>query len=339
MNAEELLQRLQKSKPLSQKRTAKVVSSRLNSESCFIIAQTESKPDATDSSPEGNWKRRKNEIIASLQRIQGKEMTSEEERKVTTKTIDIKKEEMLMNVQLMNGEIPKTYQDLLTRFKVADIFLKRNAPRLSRLNDINNYMVLSDCKLSFTEKHVQSIVFLYPYSEKDVFVAYILGRTHPKIPTDHSILTLKIPIDKKATSVKDQVLSFLGSSRNLSGVFTSMKEEGRKDVLEERYDLLERHVKGYIDQQYKEYLERNEIKAPEKGRVASFTMKELGEMPLGELPPPIVLQVKSAKNALEELKRDVDKAVGSLLKGLLDRSKRINCHLYLHGNRKDFERA
>lgn len=218
---------------------------------------------------------------------------------------------MLMNLQLMNGEIPRIYKDLLSRFKVADIFLRRNIPRFSKLTDINNYMVLSDCKLSFTEKHVQNIVFLYAYSEEDDknHIVYIMGRTQPKIPTEHSILTLKLPSGSKKMSVKDQLLSFMGSSRDLSGVFTNMTEEERKDILQERYDNLEQHMIKYIDKQYKEYLQREEKKGPEKGRDIGFTMKELGEIPLGEIPSPIILSVKSAKVALEEMKHDVDKAV------------------------------
>ena len=218
---------------------------------------------------------------------------------------------MLMNLQLMNGEIPRIYQDLLSRFKVADIFLRRNIPRFSKLTDINNYMVLSDCKLSFTEKHVQNIVFLYSYSEEEdtIKIAYILGRTQPKIPTEHSILTLKLPSGSKKKSVKDQLLSFMGSSRDLSGVFTNMTEEERKDILQERYHHMEHQIHEYIEKQYKNYLERQEKKGPEKGRDIGFTMKELGEIPLGEIPAPIVLSVKSAKVALEEMKHDVDKAV------------------------------
>lgn len=260
-----------------------------------------------ETSPEANWKRRKSEILTSLQKIQGKVIETAPDEKKKKEPINLNKEEMLMNVQLMNGEIPKTYQDLLLRFKVADIFLRRNHPRMSRINDVNNYMVLSDCKLSFTEKHVQNIVFLYSFSEK--VIAYILGRTHPKIPTEHSILTMKLPLEKKQSSVKDQVLTFLGSSRDLNDIFSAMHEEGRKDILQERYDCLEKHIQAYIDEQYQHFLEREEIKPPEKGRVAGFTMKELGEIPLGEIPPPIVVTVKSAKLVLEELQQDVEKAV------------------------------
>ena len=86
------------------------------------------------------------------------QLETQESQKEKTKNLN--KDEMLMNLQLMNGEIPRIYKDLLSRFKVADIFLRRNIPRFSKLTDINNYMVLSDCKLSFTEKHVQNIVFL-----------------------------------------------------------------------------------------------------------------------------------------------------------------------------------
>lgn len=219
-----------------------------------------------------------------------------------------------MNIELMNGEIPKIFKLLLNRFKIADIFLRKNHPRMSKLLDINNYMVLSDCKLSFNEIHVQNIVYLYPYTEVSdtPCIAYILGRTKPTIPTESSILMLKLPQENKS-SVKDQLLLLLGSSRNLNGVFSSMAEEERKDILQVRYDTLEKHIVAYIDAKYEEYVKRENVKPPEKGRLAGFTMKELGALPLGDIPPPILFVKKTAQTAIEEIKRDVEQAVFILL--------------------------
>ena len=78
----------------------------------------------------------------------------------------LNKEEVRMNLQLMRGEVPQVYKDLLLRFKVADIFLKQGGSKMTRLTDVNNYLSLSDIKMSFLEKHVQQIVFLYAFEEK-----------------------------------------------------------------------------------------------------------------------------------------------------------------------------
>ena len=178
------------------------------------------------------------------------------------------------------------------------------------LSNIHNYLILSDCKLSFLEDHVRSIVYLYAYGESDQ-EAYRMGRTKPKMATELSILTLRLPHVEKPTTVKDQIIDFLGSSRNLNGVFVAMKEEGRKtDLLKERSSQLKKHIEEYIDKQYAEYLERVGEKKPAEGRSPGFTMNELGEMPKGEIPPPLKYVEKTAEDRLKELQADVEKAVG-----------------------------
>ena len=215
-----------------------------------------------------------------------------------------------MNLQLMKGEVPQVYKDLLLRFKVADIFLKQSGSKMTRLTDVNNYLSLSDIKMSFLEKHVQQIVFLYAFEETadEEKVAYVMGRTKPRISTDLSILTLKLPQNDHG-SVKDQMVAFLGSSKNLSGVFTSLSEGERKDYLRDRYDKVDKHITDYIEHQYSGYLEREKLKPLAKGRVSGFTMKELGEIPLGEIPPPIKIYRESSNSILDMLKNDVHKAV------------------------------
>lgn len=309
MDPEELLKKLQQSKSYSQKRSSKSISPREHLLLFFIIENPLSDIKESESAPELSWKKRRNEILANLQKIQGKEIVKEEKVEEGEKeSKSLSNDEMLMNVELMNGELPKLYKSLLTRFKVADIFLRRNNPRMSKLTDIHNYMILSDCKLSFTEEHVQNIVYLYAFSEEAA--AYIMGRTRPKLPTEPSLLTMKLPqIQSPKPSVKDQIQLFLGSARNLNGVFTAMTEEERKDILQSRYERMEQQCKKYIDSRYQDYLEREKVKSPEKGRAVGFTMKELGEMPLGEIPPPIVFVQKTARSTLEEMQRDVDKAV------------------------------
>ena len=117
---------------------------------------------STDSA-ETNWKRRRNEILSSLSKIQG---TAVAPKPIEEKEQPLNKEEVRMNLQLMRGEVPQVYKDLLLRFKVADIFLKQGGSKMTRLTDVNNYLSLSDIKMSFLEKHVQQIVFLYAFEEK-----------------------------------------------------------------------------------------------------------------------------------------------------------------------------
>lgn len=261
--------------------------------------------------PEVSWKKRRDDILNSLNRIQGKKEVIPEV-KTETKKEPLNKEEIRMNLQLMNGEIPKILKDLLLRFKVADIFLKQSG-KMTRLTDVNNYLSLSDVKLSFLEKHVQQIVFLYGFEEEveEQKVAYVMGRTKPRISTDLSILTLKLP-QSDHDSVRDQMVTFLGSSRNLSGVFSSLNEEGRKDYLKDRYAQMDKHITDFVEKQYTRYLEKADLKPLPKGRVASFTMKELGEIPLGDIPPPIKIYRESTSSIMDLLKNDVNKAVRPL---------------------------
>lgn len=312
MDPEELLKKLRQSKSFSQKRSSKSISPRSYSLLLVIIGTISTENKDSEFAPELSWKKRRSEILENLQKIQGKEVGKDEKvEESENENKPLRNDEMLMNIELMNGEIPKVYKTLLARFKVADIFLRRNNPRMSKLTDIHNYMILSDCKLSFTEEHVQNIVYLYAFSEE--VAAYVLGRTRPKIPTEPSLLTLKLPQTQSGKpSVKDQIQLFLGSTRDLNGVFSAMTGvTDEKDLLQSRYERMEQQCKKYIDSRYQAYLEREEVKAPEKGRAAGFTMKELGEMPLGEIPPPVLFVKKTARSTLEEMQRDVDKAVGA----------------------------
>ena len=79
---------------------------------------------------------------------------------------------------------------------------------------------------------MRSIVYLFAYKETEVdrMEAYRMGRTKPKLATELSILTLRLPHVEKPSSIQDQLINFLGSSRNLNGVFVAMKEEGRNSL-------------------------------------------------------------------------------------------------------------
>lgn len=178
------------------------------------------------------------------------------------------------------------------------------------LSNIHNYLVLSDCKLSFLEKHVQNIIYLFAYKEEkeEKQKSYVMGRTVPKLPTERSVLMLKLPTADASTSTKDQLLSFLSSSKNLSGVFATMKEEERKaDTLHERTSQLKQHICDYISDQYEDYLVRSGAKRPDTGRAVGFTMSELGEMPEGEIPPPVAYQAKSIASMLSQTRKEMEK--------------------------------
>ena len=85
----------------------------------------------------------------------------------------------------------------------------------------------------------------------------------------------------------------------------------------------------YIEEKYSEYLEKTGTKRPSSGRASSFTMSELGEMPAGEIPPPIIFHQKTARESLAEFKKDVDKAVSEHKLSPLSpiKSKKFNTHL------------
>ena len=213
-----------------------------------------------------------------------------------------------MNIQLMKGEIPQVYSDLLLRFKVVDVFLKCNYPRVMNIKDINNILLLTDHHLSFLEEHVASIMYLYSYS-KEKEDAYELGRVVPRSPIDISFLTLQLPHAKSHLSTQN--LYGLSSTRNLNHLFALMDQEQQEDDLHLRYDQLTRNVRCYIEDRYKDYLKNTNLKPCTSGRIMSFTMVELGEMPKASLPLPLKYVVLTPDDVLRAFQQDVDKAVGS----------------------------
>ena len=199
---------------------------------------------------------------------------------------------MKMNVQLMNGEIPQDYLDLTSRFRVVDIFLKHQFPRHLNIKDVHNYLLLSDIHLDFLERHVENIVFLYSYHQQHSSSqeVYNLGRIIPHSPYDISFLTLQYPEGFRKTSPRQHV-SYLSSSRNLNAIFQSMKSKEKPSEDHEansRLQTLQSNVRLYIDDQYQAFLKRTDTKPCSSGRVVAFTMDELGDIPRGAIPPPIV---------------------------------------------------
>lgn len=162
-------------------------------------------------------------------------------------------------------------------------------------------------KLSFTEDHVKSIVFFYGYKEKHKTKkeAYVLGRVRPRTKLEYSYLTLRLPVYKRE-STHDQIQSFLSSRKNLNALFDCMAIKKDSGVcLTEREKQLNGNIELYVTDCYKKYLERTKQKECQHGRVAGFSMMELGEMPKGFIPKPIVLSNHSADEVLAKFQRDV----------------------------------
>ena len=61
--------------------------------------------------PENQWRMKKQQLLASSVPVKREETESKEK--------SVSSAQMKMNVQLMRGEIPQVYNDLLTRFTVA----------------------------------------------------------------------------------------------------------------------------------------------------------------------------------------------------------------------------
>ena len=199
---------------------------------------------------------------------------------------------MKMNVQLMNGEIPQDYLDLTSRFQVVDIFLKHQFPRHLNIKDVHNYLLLSDIHLDFLERHVENIVYLYSYHQQPSSnqQVYNLGRVIPHSPYDISFLTLQYPDGFRKTPPR-QPFSCLSSSRNLNAIFQSMRSKEKPNEDHEansRLQTIQSNIRLYIDDQYQAFLKRTNSKPCSSGRVVAFTMDELGDMPRGAIPPPIV---------------------------------------------------
>ena len=209
--------------------------------------------------------------------------------------------EMRENLLLMKGELPTSYQQLCKRFHGCDLYLRQNYPNESLLKDINNYLSLSDLKLSFTEDHVSSIVYLYAYNEKDEKkkTAYILGRVQPRSYYEFSQLTMRLPSHKKETA-SSQVYSFLSHKKNLNKLFESMDKKEEESSPSQREEQLTRHIQEYVDSCYKKYLQRTHQKECAHGRVPGFTIQELGKMPASPLPPPLVVASPNVKEYLKQ---------------------------------------
>lgn len=228
-----------------------------------------------------------------------------------------RKEQVKMDVQLMNGEMPQSYHDLLTRFRVVDIFLTSNAPKQMKIGDINNYLLLSDIHLSYLEEHVSAIMFFYALKEKTQ-KAYILGRTVPHSPMESSQLTLKLP--SSSVESKTNPESTVGFSKNLNSLFDCLSNPKHKSPdLKKRYETMRTNLSCYIEQRYTAYLERSNQKPLKKGRVSGFTYEELGGLPKSTLPAPIPYTVRDPMDVLREFQRDVDRAVSV--------QNRLNCRL------------
>ena len=88
-------------------------------------------------SPESAWKSKKQNILDTLGKLQSKPGKTDEKVTADSKKEDSKSEkkqeveveekprelsdDMKMNVQLMNGELPQCYVDLITRFTVCRV--------------------------------------------------------------------------------------------------------------------------------------------------------------------------------------------------------------------------
>ena len=303
---------------------------------CFVEFLSKRKRPAQPVKEEtatATWQKKRESILKTLNSLSGTPIISTTKPKKDDKSqekAEFNRETLEMNLQLMKGELPRTYSDLLKRFSMADLFLESNFPRLTRVTDLDHYLVMSQCKMNFLERHVEHIVYFYGLheSEEQKIHPYILGRTKPRIVTEKSILLMKLPNgDVTATSSNT---SFQGSARNLNEVFVDMKAKRKpRHDLKERKEQLKKHLNDYIDEKYSEYLEKTDTKRPSSGRASSFTMDELGEMPVGEIPPPIIFHQKTARESLAEFKKDVDKAVSEHKLSPLSpiKSKKFNTHL------------
>lgn len=289
-----------------------------------------------------SWQKKRESILKTLNTLSGTpiiRVTRQIKEDKKPEKIEFNRETLEMNLQLMKGELPRIYSDLLKRFSMADLFLESNFPRLTRITDLDHYLVMSQCKMNFLERHVEHIVYFYGLheSEEPKIHPYILGRTKPRMVTEKSILLMKLPNSDASTSTSTSSsttdssnTSFQGSARNLNEVFEDMKSKRKpRHDLKERKEQLKNHLNEYIEEKYSEYLEKTGTKRPSSGRASSFTMSELGEMPAGEIPPPIIFHQKTARESLAEFKKDVDKAVSEHKLSPLSpiKSKKFNTHL------------
>lgn len=207
----------------------------------------------------------------------------------------------------MNGELPQDYKDLASRFSVVDVFLKHQYPRHMNIKDVNNYLLLSDIHMDFLERHAGNIMFLYSYKEDASTPpsAYHLGRIAPHSIYDLSFLTLQYP--KGPTPPPTAKISrFPSSTRNLRAVFECMGPKGSdssKQTVDSRLRRLNSNMKLYVDDQYRAYLKRTSTKPSTSGRVAAFTMEELGVIPKASIPPPIAFSLPGISELIQSTKQ------------------------------------
>ena len=69
--------------------------------------------------PENEWRTKKQQLLASIQNLQDKSSVPAKKEEKEGKEKSVSSSQMKMNLQLMRGEIPQVYSDLLTRFTVA----------------------------------------------------------------------------------------------------------------------------------------------------------------------------------------------------------------------------
>ena len=168
---------------------------------CFVEFLSKRKRPAQPVKEEtatATWQKKRESILKTLNSLSGTPIISTTKPKKDDKSqekAEFNRETLEMNLQLMKGELPRTYSDLLKRFSMADLFLESNFPRLTRVTDLDHYLVMSQCKMNFLERHVEHIVYFYGLheSEEQKIHPYILGRTKPRIVTEKSILLMKLP--------------------------------------------------------------------------------------------------------------------------------------------------
>lgn len=83
------------------------------------IQSIQSSATAKKETPESEWRTKRQALLDSIQNLQDKSSVSVKKEKVESKEKSVSSAQMKMNVQLMRGEIPQVYSDLLTRFTVA----------------------------------------------------------------------------------------------------------------------------------------------------------------------------------------------------------------------------
>ena len=69
-------------------------------------------------SPESEWKAKRQFILESISKLQRDKKAETEQKRDETPKSNLEKK---MNVQLMKGELPQVYVDLLTRFTVVNV--------------------------------------------------------------------------------------------------------------------------------------------------------------------------------------------------------------------------